>query len=73
MTPNPQLQNAIGALFASWLRECRQQAGHYVAQNGDRPTTPGMVAGACPAMMGDPAVAAWALEQNRHEERKLAA
>lgn len=72
MTPNPQLQNAIATLFASWLHECRQQAGEYVAQNGDRPT-PGMVAGACPAMMGDPAVAAWALEQNGDGERRMAA
>ena len=62
---NAQLQTAMGALFASWLRECRQQVAAYAAQNGDRPT-PGMVAGACPATFGDPVVAAWALEQKGH-------
>ena len=63
MNPTPQLQDALGALFASWLRDCRQQVAAYTAHNGDRPT-PGIVAGACPACLGEPAVAAWALEQN---------
>ena len=65
MNAHPQLQTALGALFASWLRECQQQVAAYAAQNGYRPT-PGMVAGACPATFGDPVVAAWALEQKGH-------
>lgn len=68
----PQLQNAIERLFHDWLARCRQQVGEHIAQNGDH-ATPGLVAGACPATFGDPHVAAWAMEQNGHEERRLAA
>ena len=68
----PQLQNAIERLFSSWLRDCRQQVNEHLDGNGDH-TTPGLVAGACPATFGDPTVAAWAMGQNGHEERRLAA
>ena len=63
--PNPQLQDAVSHLFVSWLHDCRQQAAAYLASNGNT-ALPAQLAAACPAMMANPAVAAWAMEQNAH-------
>ena len=71
-TITPQLQNAVRRLFATCLDQCRQEVAEYLAQNGDH-ATPEAVAAACPATFGDQTLAAWAIEQNRHGERRLAA
>ena len=63
MSGYPHLQAAVRRLYQAWLDQTSQQVSRHLAQNGDG-HHPQDVANACPLTFGEPAIAAWAMEQN---------